>query len=92
MSQTIESQPKASHRVVDEKSQGLEQLKQAARELAEKKKLLDASKTKRAVSLEGFIEEAVSPQLKSWLDEHLPTVVEDIVRKEVRRIAKECGL
>jgi cell pole-organizing protein PopZ len=75
-----------------EKSQGLEQLKKAARELAEKKRQLNDTSTTRAVSVEGFVEEALAPQLKTWLDEHLPRVVEEIVRKEVRRITNECGL
>jgi len=96
MSEATESEPngeaKAPYRVMDDRAQGLEQLKQAARELAEKKKLLNATNTKRAVSLEGFVEDALSPQLKAWLDDHLATLVEEIVRKEVRRIASECGL
>lgn len=74
------------------KPQGLEQLKKAARELAEKKKELNDTSTTRAVSVEGFVEDALAPQLKTWLDEHLPRVVEEIVRKEVRRITNECGL
>jgi cell pole-organizing protein PopZ len=74
------------------KPQGLEQLKKAARELAEKKKQLNDTSTTRAVSVEGFVEDALAPQLKTWLNKHLPRVVEEIVRKEVRRITNECGL
>jgi len=37
-------------------------------------------------TVEDLILEALKPMLKSWLDEHLPTIVQKIVEKEVKRI------
>jgi uncharacterized protein len=31
------------------------------------------------------------PMLKSWLDEHLPQVVERLVREEIERVARRGG-
>jgi uncharacterized protein len=36
--------------------------------------------------LEELIREMLRPVLKSWLDEHLPKIVEDHVRREISRI------
>lgn len=36
--------------------------------------------------LENLVREALRPQLKAWLDENLPSLVERIVREEVRRM------
>lgn len=38
--------------------------------------------------LEGLVREALRPQLKAWLDENLPGLVERIVREEVRRMSR----
>lgn len=38
-------------------------------------------------SLEGLIREMMKPLLKQWLDDHLPALVENIVREEVERAA-----
>jgi len=37
-------------------------------------------------TVEDLLLEALRPMLKSWLDEHLPTIVQKIVEKEVKRI------
>ncbi len=37
-------------------------------------------------TVENLILEALRPMLKGWLDEHLPTIVQKIVEKEVKRI------
>jgi hypothetical protein len=37
--------------------------------------------------LEQMVREALRPQLQEWLDQNLPTLVERIVRQEVRRMA-----
>lgn len=39
-------------------------------------------------TLDAIVREALEPYLKSWLDENLPTLVERIVREEVRRLAR----
>ena len=40
----------------------------------------------QAVSLEEIIREEVRPMLKSWLDTHLPSIVERLVRTEIERV------
>jgi len=37
-------------------------------------------------TVEDLVLEALRPMLKGWLDEHLPTIVQKIVEKEVKRI------
>jgi len=32
------------------------------------------------------------PMLQSWLDEHLPDIVERLVREEIARVVGESGL
>jgi cell pole-organizing protein PopZ len=39
-------------------------------------------------TLDAIVREALEPYLKSWLDEHLPALVERVVREEVRRLAR----
>ncbi len=38
-------------------------------------------------TLEELVKDAVKPMAKEWLDRNLPTLVEDLVRKEIRRLA-----
>lgn len=38
-------------------------------------------------SLEGLVRETLRPLLAQWLDEHLPGMVEDMVKAEIARIA-----
>lgn len=38
--------------------------------------------------LEQLVREALRPQLKAWLDENLPGLVEKVVRQEIRRISQ----
>ncbi len=38
-------------------------------------------------SIEGLVRQILKPLLKQWLDEHLPDIVESIVREEVARAA-----
>jgi cell pole-organizing protein PopZ len=42
-------------------------------------------------SLEEITRELMRPLLKSWLDEHLPDVVERLVRAEIERVARRGG-
>jgi len=39
-----------------------------------------------AISLEEIVREEVRPMLKSWLDAHLPAIVERLVRTEIERV------
>ena len=40
----------------------------------------------KATSLEEIVREEVRPMLKSWLDLHLPSIVERLVRTEIERV------
>src|SRR5262245_55065617 len=42
-------------------------------------------------SVEEITREVLRPMLKSWLDEHLPRVVERLVREEIGRVARRGG-
>ena len=42
-------------------------------------------------SIEDITREVLRPMLKSWLDEHLPRVVERLVREEIERVARRGG-
>ena len=52
----------------------------------------DALSVSVAVQNSGVIENAVRemirPMLKAWLDDHLPTLVENLVRAEIQRVAR----
>ena len=39
-------------------------------------------------TLEQMVKELVRPMLREWLEDNLPTVVEDLVRREIKRIVK----
>lgn len=43
-------------------------------------------------SLEAIFRDALRPLLQAWLDEHLPSLVERLVREEIQRIAAQAGL
>jgi cell pole-organizing protein PopZ len=43
-------------------------------------------------TLEDLIREMLRPMLQSWLDEHLPGIVERLVREEIARVVGESGL
>lgn len=42
-------------------------------------------------TLEELVQELLRPMLKSWLDENLPPIVEDLVRQEIERAARRGG-
>ena len=42
-------------------------------------------------TLEGLVREMLKPMLRTWLDENLPRIVEDMVEREVARIAARRG-
>jgi uncharacterized protein len=43
-------------------------------------------------TLEGIVREMLRPLLQGWLDEHLPGIVERLVRDEIARVVGEAGL
>ena len=43
-------------------------------------------------TLEEIVREMLRPLLQSWLDDHLPGIVERLVREEIARVAGEAGL
>ena len=45
----------------------------------------------RAEVIEAMVMEHLGPVLRSWLDEHLPGIVERIVEREVRDLIQHAG-
>jgi uncharacterized protein len=43
-------------------------------------------------TLEGIVREMLRPLLQTWLDGHLPDIVERLVREEIARVVGEAGL
>jgi len=43
-------------------------------------------------TLEDIVREMLRPLLQGWLDEHLPGIVERLVREEIARVVGEAGL
>jgi uncharacterized protein len=43
-------------------------------------------------TLENIVRDMLRPLLQSWLDEHLPGIVERLVREEIARVVGEAGL
>ena len=43
-------------------------------------------------TLEDIVREMLGPMLQTWLDEHLPGLVERLVREEIARVVGEAGL
>lgn len=39
-------------------------------------------------TVEQFVEDIIRPTLKTWLDEHMPAIVERLVQKEIQKIAR----
>jgi len=48
---------------------------------------VEISSTPGGNTLEGMVREMMKPMLKQWLNDHLPALVENIVREEVERVA-----
>jgi len=42
-------------------------------------------------TLEDLVKNLVRPMLKEWLDQNLPTLVENLVRKEIQRMVSRAG-
>jgi uncharacterized protein len=43
-------------------------------------------------TLEDIVHDALRPLLRSWLDDHLPAIVERLVREEIARVTRDAGL
>ena len=43
-------------------------------------------------TLEDVVRDLLRPMLQTWLDEHLPAIVERLVRAEIARVVDEAGL
>jgi uncharacterized protein len=43
-------------------------------------------------TLEDIVRDLLRPLLRAWLDDHLPGVVERLVREEIARVVREAGL
>jgi uncharacterized protein len=43
-------------------------------------------------TLEGIVRDMLRPLLQTWLDEHLPGIVERLVKEEIARVMGEAGL
>jgi cell pole-organizing protein PopZ len=43
-------------------------------------------------TLEEIVRETLRPLLQAWLDEHLPAIVERLVREEIARVVCEAGI
>ena len=69
-----------------DKSQIMSPSKEA--ELKKSLETLSTISSTKPTFLEATIAEAVRPLIKEWLAENLPDMVEDIVRKEIKRLTK----
>ena len=76
----VDSAPIASSETAAAASQSMGALKKA---LSERQAQVYKA---QAVSLEEIVREEVRPMLKGWLDAHLPSIVERLVRTEIERV------
>ncbi len=50
---------------------------------------IDSPVTRTGTTLEDLVVEAIKPMLSDWLDQNLPTMVERIVKHEIKKLIKE---
>ncbi len=50
---------------------------------------IDSPVTRTGTTLEDLVIEAIKPMLSDWLDQNLPTMVERIVKHEIKKLIKE---
>jgi hypothetical protein len=43
-------------------------------------------------TLEQIVRDTLHPLLRAWLEEHLPAIVERLVREEIQRVVRDAGL
>jgi cell pole-organizing protein PopZ len=47
--------------------------------------------SRHGVTIEDIVREEIRPLLKAWLDTHLPSLVERVVRSEIERVIDRSG-
>lgn len=62
----------------------LSRLAQASKSTPKRSNLAD----QRDVTLDQLIQDLIRPMIKQWIDTHLPSLVEEMVAKEIKRITK----
>jgi hypothetical protein len=78
-----------------EKKEGLVSRESRAAAAAAFSELTRQVAREREASLDGgrtveeLVREALQPMLKNWLDTHLPTMVERVVRQEIQRVVRQ---
>lgn len=75
---------------IEEEEEGLVEpavVDRAASAFAALHRNVEIASTPGGNSLEGMVREMMKPMLKQWLNDHLPALVENIVREEVERVA-----
>jgi uncharacterized protein len=45
----------------------------------------------RNITLDQLVQDLIRPMIKQWIDTHLPSLVEEMVAKEIKRITKHLG-
>jgi cell pole-organizing protein PopZ len=86
--ETVRETGEESERLIDESK--LQAMRASLSNLATAKKPVQESETVPAggTSLEDLTRDLLRPMLKQWLDDNLPAMVEELVAREVARIAK----
>lgn len=65
----------------------LSRLAQASKSAPRRPNLAD----QRDLTLDQLIQDLIRPMISQWIDTHLPTLVEEMVAKEIKRITKHLG-
>jgi len=60
-----------------------------SQKLARNRRGSDVYLSDTAVTLEEITKDVLKPMLQTWLDQHLPGLVERLVREEIQRIARD---
>ena len=61
---------------------------EADRAVSESFQVLSTSLAFQSEEIEAMTREILRPMIKTWLDEHLPSLVERLVRAEIQRVAR----
>lgn len=73
-----------SSHTVTTSANALSRLAQASKSMSHKKN--SALVSQRDVTLDQLIQDMIRPMIKLWIDTHLPSLVEEMVAKEIKRI------
>ncbi|MBM3633312.1 MAG: DUF2497 domain-containing protein [Alphaproteobacteria bacterium] len=77
-----------STQVMAASASSLMRLAQASKSIPKKSPSLA---DQRNVTLDQLIQDLIRPMIKQWIDTHLPSLVEEMVAKEIKRITKHLG-